>query len=329
MTEPHSLHATPAPMVSVVVPNYNYARYLPERLDSIFSQTYTDFEVILLDDASTDGSAAVMRRYAADPRVAHVVVNPANTGSPFPQWMKGIGMARGKYVWIAEADDTADPHLLETLVRHAEARPDTAVCYAGTTLIDSDGREIKRDVNHWGLRGLHEARAFDGPLYARRNLYWKNYIINASAALLRRDAALAVPRDFMRMRYCGDWLFWFEMALRGSVVEVYRPLNYFRQHAAKATGSSTKHGGGIAEDIDIIARMESVLRPGSYRRRLRRGLLYRKIRHLHLPADARRTCLALMRTKLDGGRADYVVHRLNRITWRWLPFLPNINRDRL
>ena len=100
--------------VSVIVPNYNYEQYLPERIDSILNQTYTDFELILLDDASTDGSATLIEKYKDNPHVSHVVINEENSGSPFRQWMKGIVLARGEWVWIAEADDLCEPAFLET-----------------------------------------------------------------------------------------------------------------------------------------------------------------------------------------------------------------------
>ena len=116
------------PLVSVVVPNYNYADYLAPRIDSILRQTFSDFELLLLDDCSTDHSVSVMKKYASDPRVVAIDVNQTNTGSPFPQWMKGIKMARGKYVWIAEADDLAEPDFLSTLVAAAESHPDLAFC---------------------------------------------------------------------------------------------------------------------------------------------------------------------------------------------------------
>ena len=78
---------TPCPSVSVVVPNFNYARYLPQRIESVLNQTFTDFEVILLDDASTDNSVEVMRQYAeTDNRISRIEVNATNSGSPFLQW---------------------------------------------------------------------------------------------------------------------------------------------------------------------------------------------------------------------------------------------------
>ena len=92
-------------MVSIIVPNYNHARFLPERLNSIFNQTFQDYEVILLDDASTDNSVEILNRYAANPKVSHFIVNQENSGSPFKQWKRGIDLARGEFVWIAESDD--------------------------------------------------------------------------------------------------------------------------------------------------------------------------------------------------------------------------------
>src|SRR5690242_21921320 len=89
------------PTVSVIIPNYNHARYLPRRIESVLRQSYQDFELILMDDASTDDSREVLSLYLSDPRV-RVQFNEVNSGSPFKQWNKGVKLARGKYVWIAE-----------------------------------------------------------------------------------------------------------------------------------------------------------------------------------------------------------------------------------
>ena len=99
------------PTVSVVVPNYNHGRFLPQRIDSILGQTFQDFELILLDDCSTDNSRMILSSYAGDPRV-RIEFNSANSGSPFKQWNKGVRLARGEYVWIAESDDYAEPRFL-------------------------------------------------------------------------------------------------------------------------------------------------------------------------------------------------------------------------
>src|SRR6201984_3673791 len=116
------------PTVSVIVPNYNHARFLRKRIESVLGQTFQDFELILLDDCSIDDSRAILSQYAGDPRV-RIDFNNVNSGSPFKQWNKGVRLARGKYVWIAESDDYADERLLERLVALLEANQEAAFAY--------------------------------------------------------------------------------------------------------------------------------------------------------------------------------------------------------
>src|SRR5258708_27654891 len=130
-------HAMPA--VSVIVPNYNHARFLRERIDSILDQSYKDFEVILLDDCSTDNSRDILTAYADDSRV-RIEFNAKNSGSTFRQWNKGVRLARGKYVWIAESDDYADPRLLERLVGVLEGDSAIAFAYCRSRAVTGDGQ---------------------------------------------------------------------------------------------------------------------------------------------------------------------------------------------
>ena len=147
------------------------------------NQTFTDFELILLDDASTDESVSVLEKYRNNKHVSHIVVNEQNTGSPFQQWMKGISLSRGKYIWIAEADDLAEPDFLETCINSTQQAEDVSICYTGSLLIDNTGQVLRKDVNHWGHRKAKANSCFNGVLFATHNLYWKNYIINASGAI--------------------------------------------------------------------------------------------------------------------------------------------------
>src|SRR5690606_24447409 len=104
------------PTVSVIIPNYNHAKYLRRRIDSVLAQTFQDFEIILLDDCSTDKSRDIIETYKGNAKVSHIVYNEENSGSPFKQWEKGIGLAKGKYIWIAESDDWCERNLLESLL---------------------------------------------------------------------------------------------------------------------------------------------------------------------------------------------------------------------
>lgn len=319
------------PLVSVIVPNYNYARYLPMRIESILNQTFTDFELILLDDASTDESISVLEKYCNNKYVSHFVINEQNTGSPFQQWMKGILLSRGKYVWIAEADDLADPNFLKTCVQLAEKEETTSICYVGSLLIDANGNISRKDINHWGNRKKKESQCFDGMQYATHNMYWKNYPVNASSVLFSKRYALELTGStFQHMRYCGDYLFWFEMCLKGKVIEIYKNLNYFRQHSRKVTNTSHKEGRGIIEDIQIVHIMDTKLpNLSSYKRRLRYGLLYRKIKRLSIGKQQKEFLYRTLFNTLQAGIAERRIERLNKYLKFLIPSLLTPMRDRL
>lgn len=322
------------PKVSVIVPNYNHARYLKARIDSILNQTFQDFELILLDDCSTDNSVELLQSYAGHPHVSHIVLNDRNTGSPFLQWQKGIDLAQGEYVWIAESDDTAQPEFLSTTVAVLDQYPQAALCYTGSRLIDEDGHDLHRDINQWGNRKLNlpeKHSVIDGRRFAARNLYWRNYIANASAVLSRADHLRRIDlHDCIRMRYSGDWLFWFRMALTGDVAEVYADLNNFRQHTQKVTVKAEHNGGGKREDIDIVARMDQQLPEiDRCRRIIRHGILYNRINKLPLSPEDKHELHAYLKTRLNAGhregRLAHVAHLLRLVC----PWIPTMKRDRV
>jgi glycosyltransferase involved in cell wall biosynthesis len=99
--------------VTVIIPNYNHAPYLEQRIQSVLDQSYQDFEMILLDDYSTDSSKEIINKYVGNDKIAHVFFNEKNSGSPFGLWKYGIEKASGKYIWIAESDDWAEGNHLE------------------------------------------------------------------------------------------------------------------------------------------------------------------------------------------------------------------------
>src|SRR5687767_7542575 len=123
---------------SVIIPNYNHHAFLHERIESVVKQTYPYFEVIILDDASTDDSKNIIEKYSNHPQVAQIVYNTRNSGSPFKQWQKGATLAKGNWLWIAESDDVADENFL---AKAAEAidQHTFGLFYSDAFLIDKDG----------------------------------------------------------------------------------------------------------------------------------------------------------------------------------------------
>ena len=125
------------PSVSVIIPNYNHAPFLKERIDSVINQHYDNFEVIILDDCSKDNSREVIEQYRNHPKVKHIVYNEANSGSTFIQWHKGFRLAEGEYIWIAESDDVADLDFLAKLT--AAINGDKSITIAASALRRTNG----------------------------------------------------------------------------------------------------------------------------------------------------------------------------------------------
>ena len=132
-----------APKVSVIVPNYNHAPYLRQRLDSIINQTFRDFEVIVLDDASTDDSREIIQTYAGYP-MFRFLFNETRNGSAFKQWQKGLESARGEYVWFAESDDCASPYFLSKLLPILENDKSLGLVYCQSYLADPSSQSLWR-----------------------------------------------------------------------------------------------------------------------------------------------------------------------------------------
>jgi len=233
-----------APLVSVIVPNYNHAAYLPLRLESIFSQTYRNFEVILLDDASSDDSAAVLRDFhQRHPEQSTLVINEQNSGGVFHQWEKGLNLARGEIVWIAESDDWCTENFLETLVPFFENEA-IMLAYARTVFMDGDGERQIWSINEY-LHDIDPQRwnhplVETGAAIVRDAFAVKNIVPNVSSALFRTPRNLEILADpqWRKMRTCGDWVLYLHL-LRGGML-AYSPeaCNYYRIHGENTSVGS-------------------------------------------------------------------------------------------
>jgi len=242
------------PTVSILVPNFNHARYLPKRLDTIFAQTYRDFEVIALDDRSSDDSRQVLQNYAAKAPL-RLLFNEENSGSPFIQWQRGAMAATGKYLWIAESDDYAAPAFLERLVPILDARPEVGLVYCQSSQVSAAG-EVGESCEVWN-RSLHPTRwtadyQNSGKDEIARYMVVYNTIPNASAVLCRRDVLLNAVQGSINRRLSGDWWTWIHMLLQSDIAFVSERLNYFRVHS-QSVRATTRLAAACAEDFSLQA----------------------------------------------------------------------------
>ena len=252
------------PNVSVIVPNYNHARFLRRRIDSILAQTYQDFELILLDDCSTDESRAILEEYARDPRV-RLEFNPVNSGSPFKQWNKGVRLANGKYVWMAESDDYADPTLLERLLALLRDDPKLAFAYCRSWCVSADDCR-EGFIDEFYFPELDRARwqadfRSDGREECRRYMVHVNTVSNASAVVFRKDAYERAGGADEGMRICGDWKLWSSLMFQGDVAYVADPLNYYRNHEASVRNTLDENTILVPECLHVISWIVEQLTP--------------------------------------------------------------------
>jgi glycosyltransferase involved in cell wall biosynthesis len=222
------------PEVSVILPNYNHKRFLKQRIESVLDQTFEDFELIILDDSSIDGSVEIIETYRQHPKVTKIIFNQSNGGSPFRQWRKGIMESSGKYLWIAESDDFVDLNFLETAIRTLKA-DQSQLFFARSVHINETGDKI-RSVDWWynDLSASKWKKSYtnSSEKEIQSFLSFKNYICNASSVVFENnDSVLQYLKTVEDWKFCGDWMFWL-MYLNGSQKISFSPatINYWREH---------------------------------------------------------------------------------------------------
>ena len=267
--------------VTAVIPNYNHARFLEARVAQVLGQTRRPDEVVLLDDASTDGSQDILRRYEGRPGV-RVVLNAVNGGSTYPQWNRGVGLAGGEVVWIAESDDLAEPELLETLLRPMEADPAVGVSFANGWEVDEAGGKFATHAEvleaKWPGR-FAEDFVMDGREFGRRIMCRSVTLMNASAVAFRRDLYGAVGGAPESMRLAGDWVLWARIIARCRVAYSARPLNHHRQHGQTVRRRSREGGVFLPEMFEASREARRLFAPGPAERRAASGEFVRTFEH--------------------------------------------------
>ena len=290
-----------SPLVSVIIPGYNHAPYLHERIDTVLAQDYPNFEVILLDDCSPDNSAEIMLSYKDHERVSHVIINEKNTHNTFVQWERGINLAKGDYIWIAESDDAASHDLLSKLMAKLTDNPNAVLAFCHSTMIDSEGKALDYT---WDQKWLYKSPGiYDGKSFCKKRMVLKNLLYNASMIVWRKDNFHNISDRYKNYRHCGDWLFWFDMAMQGDVAEVPEELSRFRQHANKVSNNATASGADFEEMGDIQSYILRSLGASSFQYRVVRGRMTKRIKKLATREQQerlRRSCPEIFRgTLLD------------------------------
>ncbi len=193
------------PKVSIAVPAYNCERYLAQSLESLLGQTFGDFELIISDNASTDGTEAICRRYEALDQRVRYVRRTQNIGGP-SNFRHVFSLCSGRYHKWSTADDYWHPAFLAEAVAVLDDKPNVVLCYPKTRKIDMSGNAIADYDDRLHLID-------DSPRVRFRQLYERVGLCNAHLGLIRREAMLTTR--LIAGHRASDVDFLAEMALRG------------------------------------------------------------------------------------------------------------------
>lgn len=205
------------PRVSVLIPSYNHAKFLAACLDSIFTQSYRDLEVVLVDDGSKDDSVAMARAYAErEPRL-RVYQNERNLGT-YGTEQRALELSTGEFVAVMNSDDLWHRDKLARQVALLDANPDASLCYVLGWMVNDQGQELEGEDVHLDWPRTESQEVLPYLLYENRIL--------ASGVLFRREGL----RFETTCRYSGDWVALLERTRDHRVVCVPERLTFWRQH---------------------------------------------------------------------------------------------------
>lgn len=245
--------------ISVIVPNYNYERYINHRLTSIIEQEYPIYELIFLDDKSTDRSVELSSKILSDSGIDYqILVNDENSGSVFKQWAKGVSVSKGDYIWVAEADDYCENNFLNEVAK-GFTRSDIIIAYCQSKQVDENDKimaenylEYTKDISpdKWlnkyyneGIKELSEAMSI------------KNSIPNVSAVVFKKFDLYEIFNELTEFKVAGDWFFYVWLLKKGGIYFTPQSLNHHRRHS-----SSVTHSLNAKKHFEEVCKMQEYVK---------------------------------------------------------------------
>lgn len=246
------------PKVSILLPNYNYRRFLDARLQSILTQTVADWELIIVDSYSNDGAWELIQEYASQD--ARIRAFQAPREGIYAGLNRCLGFAQGQYIYIAMSDDTMSPHCLETMVKAMEAHPECDVCQSQLELIDeagilmADRSRVGHSEHFFGelLKRAHIRHApYDGLLHCVVGSVYPSL----TQLLIRRTVFDKVGLFPLQWGSQGDFEWGMRVGLVCNILYIPETLATLRIHPHQASAISDYESA--AQQIRFCAMMES------------------------------------------------------------------------
>jgi len=237
-------------MVSIIIPNYNHEIFLKQRIESILNQTYQNYEIILLDDRSSDKSKDIIEEYRNHPKVSQIIYNSKNSGSTFKQWHQGILLAKGEYIWIAESDDISNSNFLLRATKILDKNPDIGLVYTQSIVINEKGENIGNMLSHtlkFQTSLWNSDFQFNGVEFVKNYMFFQNSIPNASAVLFKKRDYNYVGGVNQSFKINGDWDFYIRILTMNDIYYIKEEFNQFRSHSENGSSRNIINGNNIKE----------------------------------------------------------------------------------
>jgi glycosyltransferase involved in cell wall biosynthesis len=219
-------HLDTAPTVSICLPVYNGENYLVEAVESMLAQTFTGFELVITDNASTDRTEEICRKFVeADPRVRYHR-NERNVGGARNQAV-AVDLSRGRYVRLSAHDDKMAPTHLEECLAALDAHPEVVIAFTSTVVLDEDSNMV---AEYHSTRGTGAT-----PSQRFRELIFRDHNCDAIYGVMRGDVLRSVRP--MENFIDGDKVFLCRMSFHGPFLSLERPLFYKRFHPKNWVGN--------------------------------------------------------------------------------------------
>lgn len=245
------------PLISIVIPNYNHGRFLKERINSVLNQTFQDFEIIILDDCSSDNSLEIVDSFKNHPKIKQVIINKLNSGNTFSQWNKGLEYSQGKFVCFAESDDYWDLNFLESVVSVINQDEQIVLAFCQSLIVNSESRAatflgFETFPNSKIENGFNADFYMNGLSFIEKYLTKSNLIPNASSVLIRKSRLIEIGGASEDMKLFGDWHTWIMLLIDDAkLYYLNQPLNFFRTHHNTVRNNVSRNYSTLLEYFTI------------------------------------------------------------------------------
>jgi glycosyltransferase involved in cell wall biosynthesis len=235
------------PLVSILIPTFNRADYLGEAIDSALKQTYKNIEIIVHDDASTDSTPELLKKYS-DKRVR--IIRTEDNHGMLGGWNYIVTKAKGEYIKFLASDDLLEPSCVEELVKAAIKHPNACVITCQRKFIDGEGRVVKK------MGFSNKDVVVDGPEHAHWILTTlRENKIGEPTAVLYPTKLVKKAGDYDKtFSQFADFEYWIRLLEFGDLVYVRKPLCSFRTHASSNTSAAIRDGRFITEIFALLKK---------------------------------------------------------------------------